>query len=91
MKIISTIFSAVMALAVFVWLGWVLLATQPCDRVNRAIMPVGLLFDAVTVASENWITNDSKGSLIISKYQAIAYAQKGVQRTLYGDLQCSKF
>lgn len=72
------------------WCLWVLMATQPCERVYRMAAPVRELIHGVRLGAANWIDQADKDSMLVTQYQMDASTQRFLQRQFYNDLTCIK-
>ena len=90
MKPVSSIVAGFFAMLFVMWIGWVLLATAPCERIYRMTEPLRQGGSLIRAAAHNWIDEKDRFEMLVTQIQADSATQKFLQRQFYGDLKCSK-
>lgn len=72
-----------------IWLGWIFIATQPCERVYRFAHPVAIISDVLRAGLNNWVSDETKANMLRWQFEAEVAVEHFAQREFYNSLTCS--
>jgi hypothetical protein len=67
-----------------IWAGWSLTGSDHCEIANRFAAPVRGLAWVIRKVANNWVSDDTKVSMLVYSNSADKTAREVIARTFYG-------